>query len=154
MVLTKRHLSTRYEREYGRPYRRTSHSVASEVRELLPHPELTDAEAWRHVVSQSIDTYESRRTWGTIDDAIATFEQAPELTGRPGIDAGVAALAEYLATRDGWQPPAWVFDDRRVCPGPWFVRDLPSVRVRAAAETPEPFARRGVFITSGALERV
>ena len=36
---------------------------------------------------------------------------------------------------------------------PWYVRDLPSVRGRAQTETPEAFRRRGVFITSGALER-
>jgi len=154
MSASSRVAATRYEREFGRPYRRTSHSIATEVHALREHPGVSDVEAWRHVISQTIDTYESRLTWGTRQDAISTFEDAPELTGRPGIDAGVAALAEYLAERDGWTVPTWALDPARACEGPWYVRDLPSVRARAQAETPAPFRRRGVFITSGALERV
>lgn len=151
--LSARAVLTRYEFEFDRPYSRPSHSIATEVRNLREHPEVSDVEAWRHVISQTIDTYDSRLAWGALQDAIATFEEAPELTGRPGIDAGVAGLAEYLALRDGWAVPSWALEPTRACAAPWFVRDLPSVRARAQAESPEPFRRRGVFITSGALER-
>jgi hypothetical protein len=65
-----------------------------------------------------------------------------------------AAMAEYLARRDGWAVPSWArLPEREAWPW-WFVTDLRGLRPRALVESPSSFRRRGVFVTSGALERV
>lgn len=69
------------------------------------------------------------------------------------VSANVAAMAEYLARRDGWTVPAWArLPEREAWPW-WFVTDLRGLHPQALVESPSSFRRRGVFITSGALER-
>ena len=69
------------------------------------------------------------------------------------MDAAFAAMAEYLARRDGWTVPAWAaLPEREAWPW-WFVTDLRGLHPRALVESPSSFRRRGVFITDGALER-
>jgi hypothetical protein len=64
-----------------------------------------------------------------------------------------AAMAVYLARRDGWEVPSWArLPGREACPW-WFVTDLRGLHPRALVESPSSFRRRGVFITSVALDR-
>ena len=74
-------------------------------------------------------------------------------TGDSRVDAAFAAMAEYLARRDGWMVPSWArLPEREAWPW-WFVTDLRGLHPRALVESPSSFRRRGVFITSGALDR-
>lgn len=85
---------------------------------------------------------------------IALFQDPPPPTGDSGVDAAIAALAEHLARRDGWQPPSWAFDERRYAEPWWFVSGVRAWHAIALVESPLAFRKRGVFLTSSALERV
>jgi len=76
----------------------------------------------------------------------------PAPTGDVRADALVGALAEHLAAARGVAPPAWAQAAVEVTPW-WFVAG-PPFRALALRESPPSFARRGIFVTAGALERV
>jgi hypothetical protein len=63
-----------------------------------------------------------------------------------------AALAEHLARRDGWERPRWAVEPWRKAQPWWFVTPR-RLHARALVESPLSFHKRGVFITSGALDR-
>lgn len=152
-------LETRYEREFGVPYSAPRRNLASDVHDYLLEQKISgtpfsDTAAWRFVIGQALDDYESRRRWGTLNDAIELFVLEPESTGHAGLDAAIAALPVYLAARDEWEPPAWAMSPRRQTKTPWFVAPSERARRIAQTESPEPFRSRGVFITSDALSRV
>jgi hypothetical protein len=75
----------------------------------------------------------------------------PSSTGDARYDAMLAAIAEYLCAREGMLAPAWVEDSSRFLDQWWFVSGLRSLHADAIVHSPVSFARRGVFITSGAL---
>ncbi len=109
---------------------------------------------WRHAIVQMLDDYQSVLRHEGRSTAAWMWAQAPEPTGDSRVDAALAALAEYLARRDGWPVPAWTRDPRREAMPWWFVTELRGLHPRALVESPSSFRRRGVFITRGALERV
>lgn len=109
---------------------------------------------WRFVVMQMLDDYRSALRHEGIEAAERMWRTAPDRTGDVRIDAALAALAEFLARRDGWRVPAWAREpDREAVPW-WFVTELRGLHPRALLESPASFRRRGVFITRDALERV
>lgn len=77
--------------------------------------------------------------------------QEPPSTGDARYDAMLAAIAEYLCAREGMLAPAWVEDSRRFLDQWWFVSGIRSLHADAIVHSPISFARRGVFITAGAL---
>ena len=85
-------------------------------------------------------------------EAEAAVAEAPQPTGDPRVDAVVAAVAEHLSTRRGLVPPPWTQMPVEALPW-WFVAG-PAFAAMALRESPVSFARRGVFIIAGALERV
>ncbi len=108
---------------------------------------------WRHAVLQMLDDYTSILRHEGTRAAAGMWAQPPRLTGDPRVDAALAALAEHLARRDGWARPGWVVDPRREAEPWWFVTPLRGLHARALVESPLSFRKRGVFITSGALDR-
>lgn len=109
---------------------------------------------WRFVVLQMLDDYRSVLRHDGVEAAGRMWLAAPDRTGDVRIDAALAAVAEFLARRDGWRVPAWAREaDREAVPW-WFVTELRGLHPRALVESPAPFRRRGVFITRDALERV
>lgn len=85
-------------------------------------------------------------------EAELVVSEAPDPTGDPRVDALMAALAEYLCVRRGLIPPAWTQMSVEAVPW-WFVAGS-AFSAMAIRESPISFARRGVFITAGALERI
>jgi hypothetical protein len=85
------------------------------------------------------------------DKAIAD-EPAP--TGDERYDAYLAALAEHIAGVEGLKLPQWTRDDNRFLDRFWFVSEVTGFRAIAIAQSPAAFRRRGIFISSGSLERV
>ena len=65
--------------------------------------------------------------------------------------AQLAALAEHLAERDGWEAPAWAGDPARTTT--WYPDLLEMDRHEATHHGPKAFRRHGVFITHRALGR-
>lgn len=75
----------------------------------------------------------------------------PVPTGDARFDALLAAITEYLCAREGVLAPTWVEDPSRFLDQWWFVSGIHSLHADAIAHSPISFARRGVFITAGAL---
>ena len=108
---------------------------------------------WRYVFVQMLDDYTSVLRHAGVPAAARMWASAPRSTGDIRVDAAFAAMAEYLARRDGWEVPSWArLPGREAWPW-WFVTDLRGLHPRALVESPSSFRRRGVFITSGALDR-
>ena len=103
---------------------------------------------------QLLDDYGRDRRTDGIAAAARLFDGEPAPTGDVRVDAALAGLAEHLARRDGWTPPLWAFDGRRYARPWWFVSGLKSWHAMALVESPLAFRKRGVFLTSSALERV
>jgi hypothetical protein len=111
-------------------------------------------DVWRHAVLQMLDNYISILRHEGTQAAAAMCTTAPRLSGDRRVDAALAALAEHLARRDGWVRPRWAVDPQREAEPWWFVTPLRGLHPRALVESPLSFCKRGVFITSGALDRV
>jgi hypothetical protein len=108
---------------------------------------------WRYVFVQMLDDYTSVLRHAGVSAAARMWSGVPRGTGDSRVDAAFAAMAEYLARRDGWTVPAWArLPEREAWPW-WFVTDLRGLHPRALVESPSSFRRRGVFITDGALSR-
>jgi hypothetical protein len=104
--------------------------------------------AWR-LVGEFLD--DSRSAYDR--ELLLSCHERPEETGDSRVDALVAALAEHLCVERGLVAPGWTQESRESIPW-WFVADHPGFVAMALAQSPASFAKRGVFITSGALERV
>ncbi|WP_067137786.1 hypothetical protein [Microtetraspora malaysiensis] len=74
----------------------------------------------------------------------------PSDVGDPRWDVFLAALAEYLAAKDGHAGPPWA-ESRRLRQF-WFPFNTPAARVDAFVHAPASFRRRGVFIHPQELE--
>ena len=106
------------------------------------------AAAWR-LVGEVLDD----EALGSAVETAMVVADAPALTGDSQIDALVAALAEYVSLRRCIQVPGWTEDSTRVSRPWWFVAETPAWIPTSLRESPPSFARRGIFVTSGALER-
>jgi hypothetical protein len=108
---------------------------------------------WRHAVIQLLDDYTSVLRHQGLEAAQAMWADRPRQSGDRRVDAALAALGEYLARRDGWHAPQWVRDPALEAVPWWFVTAFRGLHPRALVESPLSFRKRGVFITSGALQR-
>jgi len=101
---------------------------------------------------QLLDDYRRAQRLG-VPAAANLFQQRPDETGDNRVDAALAGLAEHLARRDGWLPPAWAFEQERYARPWWFVSGVRSWHALALVESPLAFRKRGVFLTGAALDR-
>lgn len=109
-------------------------------------------ECWRFGILQTLDDYASTLRRGGKELAQLVFSPEPATTGAPELDAAFAALAEHLATRDGWAAPQWAFNAERSV-HEWFPA-VPSIyRQFALEQSPAAFRSRGIFITDTSLAR-
>jgi transcriptional regulator with XRE-family HTH domain len=121
--------------------------LAPTMREVLI--EHGSRDAWR-LVGEVLDDA------ATESDAElrSVVEPRPEITGESRVDATVAALAEHLCVGRGMVPPPWSQETTREARPWWFVAGDPRFEAMALRESPISFARRGILVTRGALERV
>jgi hypothetical protein len=108
---------------------------------------------WQFGILQTIDDYQSARRRGGVDLAATVFAAEPDRTGSAELDAAFAALADFLASRDGWTPPAWAADPTRSVKGEWYGALPPSMHDEARHDAVEQFRRRGVMVTEHSLSR-
>ena len=111
-------------------------------------------DVWRFCIIQLLDDYSNEAVREGAETASWRFHEEPLPTGSSEVDAGLAALAEYLARRDGWPTPQWASDPSRYSPQWWFVTPLRGMHATALQQSPPSFRKRGVFITADALSRV
>lgn len=145
--------ATLYEETFGRKFNPPPCSLKEMFADFERLKNESDTTLWRLLIAQSIDFYQSNLKWGTLEDAISVYADEPALSGHAGLDAAAAAIALYIADRDGWPAPAWARNPARKAPQPWYVADHPIPRKFADKETPEQFRKLNVFITEGALRR-
>lgn len=131
--------------------RHTVAQNAAACRTLLTSGESLD-ECWRFGILQTLDDYTSALRRGGPGLAAGVFTDEPPRTGAVEVDAAFAALAEYLAERDGWQTPGWALDASRRTVA-WYPAVPAIFRADADQESPEEFRRRGILITSRSLAR-
>lgn len=131
----------------------TAVSAGLQARQMLADGEPL-LSVWRYCLIQLLDDYtgDARRVGAA--QASRRFDEEPPLTGSPEVDAGLAALAEYLARRDGWQTAQWARKPGRYTQKWWFVTPLRGMHATALQQSPPSFRTRGVFITAEALSRV
>jgi len=86
-----------------------------------------------------------------VGERLRLVAPQPAPTGDVHYDALLAAISEYLCAREGLLAPPWVEDRSRFLDRWWFVSGIQSLHADAIAHSPISFARRGVFITAGAL---
>jgi hypothetical protein len=132
---------------------RTAADAAQLARQLLAENAQL-RQIWRFALMQLLDDYTSVLHHDGSEAASRMWETEPPLTGSTRVDAALAAMAEYLARRDGWRAPSWVRDPGREASPWWFVTELRGMHPKALVESPSSFRRRGVFITADALARV
>ena len=131
--------------------RNTAAQNAAACRTLLTSGESLD-ECWRFGILQTLDDYTSALRRGGPGLAAEVFTDEPPRTGAVEVDAAFAALAEYLAERDGWQAPGWALDASRRTTA-WYPAVPAIFHAEADQESPEAFRRRGILITSRSLAR-
>jgi hypothetical protein len=86
---------------------------------------------WRYIFVQMLDDYTSVLHHHGVSAAARMWSAAPKSTGDSRVDAAFAAMAEYLARRDGWTVPSWArLAEREAWPW-WFVTDLRGLHPRA-----------------------
>jgi hypothetical protein len=79
-------------------------------------------------------------------------EEVPVTTGSDRYDALLAGIVEFASASHGVVAPSWVNDQRFFLRQWWFVSGMPSLHANALVHSPISLARRGVFVTQGALE--
>lgn len=120
-----------------------AHHVAAALREGQ------EGDAFR-LLMQFLDDYH-----GATPAERATLVQGrPVHTGDSRYDALLAGLVEHVTNIDGTPTPRWVGDPDRFLDQWWFVTGMRALHANALAHTPVSCARRGVFLTEDALERV
>jgi hypothetical protein len=132
---------------------RTADDAAQVARMLLNEGDSL-SQVWRFAILQMLDDYSSVLRHRGLPAAADMWTTAPGRAGDVRVDAALASLAEHLARRDGWRVPSWAREPGREAIPWWFVTELRGLHPRALVESPSSFRRRGVFITSDALERV
>ncbi|MFT4232800.1 MAG: hypothetical protein QM606_08525 [Leucobacter sp.] len=132
--------------------RHTAAQNAEACRTLLADGESLDG-CWRFGILQTVDDYTSVLRRGGPDIAAGVFTVEPPRTGSAQLDAAFAALADYLADRDGWPTPVWASDATRHTATAWYPAVPVIFRADAERESPEAFRRRGILITARSLAR-
>ena len=120
---------------------------------MLDGAQPSGEDLWRFGVLQLLDDYETLKRHQGVPVASGVLAGEPPRTGHSGVDASFAALACWLADRDGWTAPAWARDPSRVARPWWFVSSSAYGRAWALTQSPGQFRIRGVFITDTALQR-
>ncbi len=117
-----------------------------------------------HGLAQTLHTEDATNAWRLVGEFIdddqgsddrefaLVVADAPVPEGDPRAVALTAAIVEHLSASRGLVPPPWTQVSLEVTPW-WFVAG-DHFRAVALRESPPSFVRRGIFVTSGALERV
>ena len=80
------------------------------------------------------------------------ISEPPPSTQDPRWDALIAATVEYVADQRDTTVPAWTEQEWRRCEE-WYFSGIAELSEQERADSPEPFARRGVFLVTEDLSR-
>ncbi len=103
-----------------------------------------ESRRWR-LIAEFLEEYR----WEPVDARWGLLAAEPSGTGDEHWDVFLAALAEYLAARDGQGAPSWV--ESRSLRRLWFPFNTRAARVDALVHAPAAFRRRGVYVAAQEL---
>lgn len=98
-----------------------------------------DSHRWR-LVAEMLEEYRHE----PVAQRPALLAAEPPSTGDERWDVLLAALAEFLAARDGRRAAGWT-DSRRLAVF-WFPFNSAAARVDAVVHSPASFRSRGIFV--------
>lgn len=110
---------------------------------------------------QACDDNGALREWLVfLDDLYAVkplrfpdlVSEPPPSTQDPRWDALIAATTEYVADQKCVTAPPWTEQEWRKCEG-WHFSGIAALAEQERADSPEPFAKRGVFLVTEDLSR-
>jgi hypothetical protein len=107
-----------------------------------------DSSAATRLAFRFLERYD-RSNWETRRSITA---EVPLTTGSDRYDALLAGIVEFACASHGVVAPLWVNDDAFFLSQWWFVSGIASLHADAFVHSPISLARRGVFVTQGALE--
>lgn len=114
--------------------------------------DLAEQEAGWPIVKQFLENYVERIRAMRCRSDPDSLRDAPMLTGSGRWDALCAAITETICERTNSEPPDWVHDPERVLERWWFPAKYESHHAEALVMSPGPFAIRGIFVNTRALE--
>ncbi len=98
-----------------------------------------DHHRWR-LIAEMLEEYRHE----PVAERAALLAAEPPSTGDERWDVFLAALAEFLAARDGRGAAAWTADRRLAVF--WFPFNSAAARVDAVVHSPASFRSRGIFL--------
>jgi hypothetical protein len=107
-----------------------------------------DSSAATRLAFRFIERYD-RSDWET---RVLITAEPPQTTGSDRYDALVAGMVEFACASHGVVAPSWVNNESFFLSEWWFVSGVSSLHADALVHSPISLARRGVFVTQGALE--
>jgi hypothetical protein len=119
--------------------------VAEEISACLAKGDLSSA---TRLAFHFLERYD-KSDWETRDRITA---EPPQATGSDRYDALLAGIVEFACASHGVLAPTWVNEERYFLGKWWFVSGMTSLHADALVHSPISLARRGVFVTQGALE--
>lgn len=78
----------------------------------------------------------------------------PPLLGDPRWDAFLAALTEWIAVKEQFPTPSWVWKKHRYLDRAWWITSMKSMHVWEFAGSPVSFQIRGVYIHRESLTNI
>lgn len=100
---------------------------------------------WRYI-AEFLEEY----SWEPPVARLRLLDEPPTSTGDERWDAFLAALAEYLAARDGRGTPDWV--GFRPLVRFWFPFNTAAARADAIVHAPAAFRSRGIYLSQHELD--
>jgi hypothetical protein len=107
-----------------------------------------DCDSATRLAFRFLERYD-KTDWETRDRITA---ESPLTTGSDRYDALLAGIVEFACASHGVVAPSWVNAERYFLSKWWFVSGMASLHANALVHSPISLARRGVFVTQGALE--
>ncbi len=127
---------------------RKEDTVAELAEEIAACLAKGDSSAATRLAFRFLERYD-RSNWETRRRITA---EAPLTTGSDRYDALLAGVVEFACASHGEVAPLWVNDEAFFLSQWWFVSGITSLHADAFVHSPISLARRGVFVTQGALE--
>lgn len=123
-------------------------SVSELAEEIAANLAKGDANSATRLAFRFVERYD-KSDWATRD---RITKGPPPTTGSVRYDALLAGIVEFACASHGVVAPSWVNDELYFLNEWWFVSGVASLHADALVHSPISLARRGVFVTQGALE--
>ena len=133
---------------YHRSVASKEESVREVAEEMAASLAKGDTSSATRLAFRILERYE-KSDWETRSRIVA---DRPATTGSDRYDALLAGVVELACATHQIVAPSWVNDNSYFLREWWFMSGMKSLHADALVHSPISLARRGVFVTQGALE--